>query len=398
QSLETSDETPEQISDTTNTEETTDFFKEEEDEGPIALSDDEFDTILEEADEVSPEEMIPQEPMAPLEEELSLDELDEATPAEQSLETSDEISEQISDTPDTGETTDFFKEEEDEGPIALSDDEFDSILEETDEVAPEEMITQEPDTSVEEEVDMASAPVPTQADTTEKETMNFHPILEDSPAETILPPAGIEELVDSEKPISLSVDEFDSIVDGDDEIGTQNTATTPPPESQEGSLVDFNKEIGPIDLPQDEFDDIIEGKKDIEIPVEMDEPEEPAEEEQLASDQVENESDSFDEEDDWEIEIIPDEPIQDVAEHEFAIEEPDEATPSPEPEETIDTSEGKVEFRGEDHTGTPNRDELKSVIAYLDNLLGELPDDIIDNFSKTEYFKLYQKVMGDLGL
>ncbi|MES0488764.1 MAG: hypothetical protein ABUK01_02155, partial [Leptospirales bacterium] len=154
QNLETPDETPEQISDTTNAEETTDFFKDNEDDGPIALSDDEFDSILEEADEVSPVETITEEPLAPMEEELSLDELDEATPAEQNLETSDETPEQISDTTNAEETTDFFKDNEDDGPIALSDDEFDSILEEADEVSPVETITEEPLAPMEEDLSL----------------------------------------------------------------------------------------------------------------------------------------------------------------------------------------------------------------------------------------------------
>ncbi len=47
---------------------------------------------------------------------------------------------------------------------------------------------------------------------------------------------------------------------------------------------------------------------------------------------------------------------------------------------------------------TPDTEELKSVMGYLDNLLGELPDDVIEKFAQSEYFKLYQKIMDKLGI
>jgi len=64
----------------------------------------------------------------------------------------------------------------------------------------------------------------------------------------------------------------------------------------------------------------------------------------------------------------------------------------------IDDNEGKVNFHRENNTGYPNRDDLKKIIAYLDNLLGELPEELIEKFSRSDYFKLYQKVMEELGL
>ena len=38
------------------------------------------------------------------------------------------------------------------------------------------------------------------------------------------------------------------------------------------------------------------------------------------------------------------------------------------------------------------------LMTYLDNLLGELPDDVIEKFAQSEYFKMYQKIMDKLGL
>lgn len=44
------------------------------------------------------------------------------------------------------------------------------------------------------------------------------------------------------------------------------------------------------------------------------------------------------------------------------------------------------------------RDELKQIIGYLDNLLGQLPEDTVREFSRSEYFNLYKKVIEDLGI
>lgn len=42
------------------------------------------------------------------------------------------------------------------------------------------------------------------------------------------------------------------------------------------------------------------------------------------------------------------------------------------------------------------RDELKRIIGYLDDLLGQLPEDTVREFSRSEYFSLYKKVIEDL--
>ena len=42
--------------------------------------------------------------------------------------------------------------------------------------------------------------------------------------------------------------------------------------------------------------------------------------------------------------------------------------------------------------------ETKNILSMLDNLLGKLPDNVIDEFSKSEDFDKYEKVMGKLGL
>jgi len=43
-------------------------------------------------------------------------------------------------------------------------------------------------------------------------------------------------------------------------------------------------------------------------------------------------------------------------------------------------------------------EELKKVIGYLDDLLGQLPDETVREFSRSEYFNLYKKIIEELGV
>lgn len=45
-----------------------------------------------------------------------------------------------------------------------------------------------------------------------------------------------------------------------------------------------------------------------------------------------------------------------------------------------------------------NKEELRKMIAYLDLLFDKLPEDTIREFSRSEYFDLYKKIMGELGI
>ncbi len=45
-----------------------------------------------------------------------------------------------------------------------------------------------------------------------------------------------------------------------------------------------------------------------------------------------------------------------------------------------------------------NREELRTMISYLDGLFDQLPEDTVREFSRSQYFDLYKKIMGELGL
>ena len=45
-----------------------------------------------------------------------------------------------------------------------------------------------------------------------------------------------------------------------------------------------------------------------------------------------------------------------------------------------------------------DREELRTMISYLDGLFDALPDDAVQKFSQSSYFDLYKKIMSELGL
>ncbi|ASV08862.1 hypothetical protein B2G50_08195 [Leptospira interrogans serovar Canicola] len=69
---------------------------------------------------------------------------------------------------------------------------------------------------------------------------------------------------------------------------------------------------------------------------------------------------------------------------EYADEE--ESSPIEELRKTPDQTEAIV---GELSGDVPSKDEMKRIMTYLDELLGNLPDDLIREFSRSDYFELY---------
>jgi pilus assembly protein FimV len=44
------------------------------------------------------------------------------------------------------------------------------------------------------------------------------------------------------------------------------------------------------------------------------------------------------------------------------------------------------------------KEEIKSVLGYMDQLLESLPEEKIEEFAKSEYFSIYKKLFEELGL
>ncbi|MEJ5284038.1 MAG: hypothetical protein WHS77_03205 [Brevinematales bacterium] len=69
----------------------------------------------------------------------------------------------------------------------------------------------------------------------------------------------------------------------------------------------------------------------------------------------------------------------------------------PEPGKSFSESAGVIEDKLES-LSPETKEELKTVLKYLDNLLEELPEDKIKEFAKSEYYDLYVKILDKLGI
>ncbi|MBQ1661496.1 MAG: hypothetical protein II054_03245, partial [Treponema sp.] len=78
-----------------------------------------------------------------------------------------------------------------------------------------------------------------------------------------------------------------------------------------------------------------------------------------------------------------------------------EAEPESEPEATVNIEpeeENPVSAAGVNAIPEDMKEEIKSVLAYMDQLLESLPENKIEEFAKSEQFNTYKKLFNELGL
>ncbi len=255
--------------------------------------------------------------------------------------------------------------EEDEGPLALSMEELESIAEDAEESSDEELVDS-----------LDRAPLPYEEDSEKSDTLE-------------------EDLEDES--IALSMEELENITGSDEEtVEPEVEPVVDEVETVTGDNVD--------DLIGDEIPG--EGLEDIsDLPME-----EPVVDFSIGdkADLVESE-DLVEFGDENTKHDLPtptlgndDSPGIDIDLDEYAPEgklsplEELRATQSPSMEDKPlnEVAEDALGEAGSELTVT----DRKKVLGYLDNLLGNLPDDVIKEFSKSQYFDLYKKLMKELGL
>lgn len=292
--------------------------------------------------------------------------------------------------------------DDDEGPIALSEDELGSIMSDVSETTVHEGEASTPDFEYvaeapaghPDDLDVAPADMPDlsmpddsefggTSDKDEEITLSdaelesvlldtpmamdddhdavavHEPMTDHEPMEMAAAPSALGGDED-EGPIALSEDELGSIM---------SDVSETPAESEEHpatSLMDAGDEDEIVALSDSELDLILE---DVEAPAESDAA-------HLAAAGTGAPSENVIVLDDYE-----------------GIEEPEAQAPIPEPSpERAAFSDQVAAAEGLD------KKELKKMISYLDSLFDKLPDDAVREFSRSEYFNLYQKIMSELGL
>ncbi|MDZ4725613.1 MAG: hypothetical protein SH817_05625 [Leptospira sp.] len=292
-------------------------------------------------------------------------------------------------------------EEDDDGPLALSMDELESIAAEAEESSDEELVDS-----------LDRAPLPYEEDKTKSDLLEED--LEDESIalsmeelENITAEEDTESETDSEiETGSESEDEFelDSEINFEPETDTEaDLETLPEPETEAEPEFETvsGKKIDDLigdQIPGDDLEDIADlpmeeagvsfgDKPDLvenddlvefsDIPTLAD-----TKEPTLGNDDSEGVSIDLDE-------YAPEGKLSALEELRAAQKPIELDKPS-----TTEVAENALADAGSELSVT----DRKKVLGYLDNLLGNLPDDVIKEFSKSQYFDLYKKLMKELGL
>ncbi|GIX43078.1 MAG: hypothetical protein KatS3mg129_2811 [Leptospiraceae bacterium] len=245
------------------------------------------------------------------------------------------------------EKQDITKEELDDEPISLSDDELDNILSDL----PEEEISEEQSVDTHEESDIQDELIITDDELAKT-------IISDT-EETKLPPLSEVELEEDDS-ISLTPEELEEIVSSED-INEITEELKEEIEEDLSNIKEEPKDIENIEIPEPIFDDNSE------------------ETISLTDDELKN--------------IVGE--LQ--TSEEISIPEPE--IYESKAQQQIDQQQKREQLTDdlEKETGI-KKEELKKIIAYLDSLFDQLPEETIKEFSRSEYFNLYKKVIESLGI
>ena len=305
--------------------------------------------------------------------------------------------------------------DEDEGPIALSEDELENILGDTDSDFESSVQTAEEDSEVQ-------------------------PSAFDSEEDFALPPMTLEDEVEEEEDIALSSSELDNILNDTDTSAEMEASTIENDNllSDEFDQDFFGEDTGTSfgekthEVLDSDFDDISEKHED-EI-IENVEENLPEFDTELHAAEDGFGGSILEDEDEGPIALTPEElgniesdtdemetsPAEDVAAPTLLDEEDEGPIAFDEgemagilenvEEETAEMPYG-VDLDELDTTAAPaveeklqpeksdiKKEELKKMISYLDTLFDELPEETVRKFSNSEYFELYKKIMSDLDI
>ena len=271
------------------------------------------------------------------------------------------------------EDTGFFNDTDEDDTIALSGDELSNILnsaeftshdaETIDTETTEE--ANEPAEEIEEPVESEEAEIPTEEQPDEEE-ITVPAATEDFNEPEISEP---EEIAELEIDTSSEVSEPEIAEQPEEEKATITDEDIPSPTLE--SLNIQNTEIENEPLTEDNIEYLTS-----EVPEELREEENEAEDENLetgiSEHPVENVFSN------WEAAPEPETEIQDAKENSSEV-----------PAEIKDRS---------NEIPADMKAEIKSVLAYMDQLLENLPEDKIAEFAQSEQFETYKKLFAELGL
>ncbi len=274
-------------------------------------------------------------------------------------------------TPPVPESADFDEEMEDDGQGFFEDDEDETIAltgDELDNILNTAEFTQQTGTSVEPEYD-------TESD--EDEEIIEIPT-EESESTAVEEPADSEEELES----GYTYEDTESL-ETDQEEPVQEITLEPldHEEDEEDTEDEFDIDEGSseLDFTTDDDEDAIESMASLDIDDELDD--------------IDSYKAEYDSEDDLHEEL-----------DELEIDEPETDAEPTADETTAETEAAEVPAEKpqdndeEDDLPAGLREEIRSILSYMDQLLESLPEEKIQEFARSEHFAVYKRLFDELGL
>ncbi|MCR5218099.1 hypothetical protein [Treponema sp.] len=264
----------------------------------------------------------------------------------------------------------FFSDNDEDDTIALSGEELNNILNTAELTPPEEAVTDNE----------------SQDDTENEEnlSMNFdnekleEPVFDESQDDT---------QADSESQEEISVPKVDDLIveaSSSDLIEEEDESAAPA--VQEDDLSDLvtvdQPGLGEVDAPEEETedDDLSPSIESLSKPIEL-----------------------FKEEEDEELEKgISEDPVNQVFDQWDSRSDDSDSDDSNEETQAVEVEEADVENKNDASSANDipegMKEEIKSVLSYMDQLLESLPEEKITEFAQSEQFETYKKLFKELGL
>jgi len=304
------------------------------------------------------------------------------------------VSEQLDKEASEDEAASFFEEDEDET-IALTGDELDNILNTAD-------ITEESGTE-------ETAPEDEDSEEHFEDISEIEPVEELDSADDLLIDSDniLEDTVEEDlEEIELEDEETEAEeIDLDDEIDEELSSE----EIDEAEILDIDideieavPDSDNLDEPEDNLGDIALDELEIDIPEDTIPEAEPSEEpsplETIEDELLPEEEEILFEEDDEPVESLESIPQTD---HPGTTDElAEELASKAAQEEMTISSDMPLQDAGTEVDSIPDglKNEIRSVLSYMDQLLESLPEDKIQEFANSDHFEVYKRLFDELGL
>lgn len=401
------------------------FFDNDSDDETIALSDDELGNILNCADfteeyvdntaEVEAEQQAIPESVAALHAEVDEAYNDEVSdPVIGDVQFEEEPAESVPDEIEVPKVDDLVSETvgASEEPAVNADEDY--FVDTTSDEVSSDSISEDKLAYLQEEtnIDEVSEPV---AEENIEESIEIEPIdeteieipsIEEEPAveaEAAEDTVAEEIADDSEVVVEEPTEEI--VIDADDEVTVEaSEAETEPAENTETGIEEIEIDQ-PVEEPAVETEPVEESVNEIaddSVIIDTDE----AENDELAeagtfAEPEETPVETVFEGEQWDEPVTETEGTAETAADEVAeqpVEEPAAETEPAEPENKESIYDKANAIAEKEPMNTDLKDEIKSVLVYMDQLLENLPDEKIEEFAKSSYFETYKKLFKELGL